>query len=120
MDFVISNIVLVVISLFAVGYLWFVVKTNKRLPVLSEILIIGVYVFVIVYAFFYSQFQTFFGFFGIKNPSMFFVYLGVLLLFFVCFYLYRRVEEQRIEITNLTREIAFVNHKFEKKNKKKK
>jgi hypothetical protein len=113
-----TNIIFIILSLVVLIYLFYIFKTKKRISILIEFLSLLIYLFIFLYSFFYSFFQNLFSLIGINNPSIFFVYLGIFFLFFICLSLYRITESQRIEITKLVREISFINNKLEKKGKK--
>ncbi len=120
MEFNVMVAVFILLSCCILGYLIYSFKTQKRTHILIEVIILGIYLFTLCYAFFFTFFQKIFSILGIPNPTIFFVYLSIFFLFFICFILYKKMEEQRIDITKLVREIAFINHKQEKGKPKKK
>ena len=112
-----SKLLFLLLCIFILIYLIYIFKTKKRFPILVEVSYIGFYGFIILYTFFYSFFQTIFKKIGISNPSLFFVYIAICLIFLIFLMLYRKTEEQRVEITKLVSEIAIINKKLNDKKK---
>ena len=109
------KIIFMILSLIVLIYLIYIFKKQKRIHILVEVFYIGIYGFVFLYAFFYDFFQIVFSFFNIENPSIFFVYISIFIIFLICLTLYRKTENQRVEITKLVSEIAILKNQNSKK-----
>lgn len=109
MDFV--TLFFVVLSVIVLGYFLFVFKSSVRIPLLVEVFFIAVYGIVLLLVLFPSLLGFIEETLGIGSAVNFIVYLSVFVLFFIVFVLYRKSEEQRLEITKLVREIAYLKKK---------
>lgn len=112
MEFV--SVFFVVLSVLVLGYLAYLYKSGRRLPVIFELIFMGAYGFVLVGVLFPSVLDFFGRLLGISSVVNFVVYLSVFVAYFLIFVLYQKDEKQRIEITRLTREIALMRGKEKK------
>jgi hypothetical protein len=80
-----------------------------------ELFFIAVYGIVMLFVLFPSLLDLFESVFGVSSAINFIVYLSVFVVYFLIFLLYQKTEDQRIEITKLTREIGYLKHEKRKK-----
>jgi hypothetical protein len=114
MEFI--SIFFILLSLVVIAYLIHLFKSTKRLPVVFELFAIGVYAVVIVIFLFPETLRLIENMFKIQSALNFMIYLSIFVAYLFIFTLYNEKEQQRIEITKLTREIAIL--RKEKKYKK--
>jgi len=110
------SIFFIILSILSIIYIITLFKTGKRFSVLFEILSIGVYTLVLLLFLFPNLLNLIEITFGISSGINFIIYLSIFIAYFIIFILYQKSEEQRVEITKLVREIAYL--KNGKKNKK--
>lgn len=103
------------LAVLVLGYILYTIKTNKRAPILLEVFYLGIYGIVFLIFLFPNLLNKIQDIFGIQSAINFIVYLSIFVSYFLILTLYRKTEDQRKEITTLTREIAFL-----KKDKNKK
>lgn len=113
MDFL--TIFFVTFSLIIILYLYSISKIHKtRVPIFVEIFFIGAYFFVLLIFLFPDFLNVIEVILGIQSAINFIVYLSIFVSYFLIFLLYKKTEDQRIELTRLNREVAL------KRNEKKK
>lgn len=112
MDFI--TIFFLLMSIVTLGYFIFIFKASKRLPILFELFYIAIYCFVFIIFLYPNILSIIENILGISSAINFIVYLSIFVAYFLIFILYTGKENQRQEITKLTREIAYL------KNEKKK
>jgi hypothetical protein len=105
------NLFFILMSILVLVYLFYTYKSGKRINIWLEIFYILGYIFILLIFLFPSILNFLKYFFGIKSPVNFFLYLAIFVLFIITYNLYQKTEKQRIEITKLTREIAFLKNK---------
>ncbi len=113
-------LILTVITIF---YILFTIKTGLRIPIMIEIFFIIIFFSVLIIVLFPKTLNIFEDFFGVSSALHFIIYLSIFLCYILLFLLYKKSEEQRIEITTIVREIAFLEKRIrdlEKKSKNKK
>ena len=110
-----TTIFFTLMSIFVISYILYIFKTNKRLSLLIEIFYIGIYGIIFLLFLFPNILNIIEEIFGIQSAINFIIYLSIFISYFLILTLYRKTEDQRIEITTLVREIAYL--KAEKKNK---
>lgn len=109
-DFI--NLFFILLSIVVLGYFtysFFVSK--KRMSILAELFFIGVYILAMIFFLFPQILTEIENIFGIQSAINFFIYLSIFTIFFIIYMLYNKTEIQRIEITKLTREIAYLKRK---------
>lgn len=104
----ITSIFFVIASLFVIVYFFYVFKSSKRTHILVEIGFIGIYLIILLITIFPNLLGLIEKTFGINSALNFIVYLSVFVAYFIIFLLYKKSEEQRVEITKLVREIAYL------------
>ena len=114
-----TNLILIVFTLIILIYLIRVLVANKRANRLFELLFIGIFGVVLFFSFFPTTISSIENFLGISSLINLFVYISILVIFILIFKLYQKLEKQRIEITKLTRIIAFNNAKKVERKKQK-
>lgn len=112
MDFI--SIFFILMSIVVITYMIYLFKTSKRLPVIIEIFYIGVYGFVFLIFLFPELLNIIESIFGIKSAINFFVYLSIFISYFIILVLYKKTEDQRVEITKLNRELAYLKNEKRK------
>jgi len=106
MDFI--SYFFIVLSLFAIGYVWYSSKSKRRISILVEVFFLAIYGIVLLIFIFPGLLKFFEVFFGISSAINFFMYLAIFVLFLIVYNLYQKIEEQRVEITKLVREISLM------------
>jgi len=101
----------IILSLIVLVYLIYTFKSKSRIHLLIELLFLGVYSLILIIFLFPQILNIFENIFGINSAINFFIYLSIFMLFFIVYYLYNEKEKQRIEITKLVREIAYLKAK---------
>ena len=112
MDF--TSVFFILMSLLVIFYLIYIFKSDKRISLLFEIFYVGIYLIVGIIFLFPEILRAVENFLGIYSAINFIVYLSIFVAYLIILMLYYKIEEQRIEITKLVREIAYL------KNEKKK
>ncbi|MGM5484206.1 MAG: DUF2304 family protein [Nanobdellota archaeon] len=100
------NVFFVVLSVFVIVYLINVIASKKRTSFLFEFFFLIVYAFVAFIFLFPGFLDWLENFLGISSAINFFLYLAIFVILFILLKFYRKMEEQRKEITKLAREIA--------------
>ena len=108
----------VLVSIIVLIYIIQIFRTSKRIPLLFEILFIGVYLCILLIFLFPQILPIIEGILGIDSAINFIIYLSIFVAYFLIFLLYKRSEDRRVEITMLVREIAYLKNSLNKKNKK--
>lgn len=98
----------VVVLLYFAGLLY---NSSVRIPIILEVFFAGIYFFVLFIFLFPEILSVIEDIFGIDSAVNFLVYLSIFILFFLVFILYKKTEEQRIEITKLVRELSYYKKK---------
>ena len=111
MDF--TTIFFILLSLFMIAYIIFSFSKQKRVHILQEVFFLGIYGVVLLVFLFPNTLSFIEEFFGIQSAINFGVYLSLFLLFAICFMLYKKSEDQRVQITKLNREITYLKHEKE-------
>ncbi len=112
------SIFFIIVSLVVIIYLYNLFKSSKRLPIVFELFAIGVYAVIIVIFLFPELLKVIENIFGIQSALNFIIYLSIFVAYLFIFTLYKEKEQQRVEISKLTREIAFLKREiFKKKDK---
>ena len=112
MDFI--TIFFSFMSIVVVLYIFYLFKSKRRMSIKFELFYIAIYGFVAFIFLFPNTLKFIEKTLGIASALNFIVYLSVFVAYFIIFLLYTKSEQQRQEITALTREIAYL-----KKDKKK-
>jgi len=102
------------LSTIIIAYLFILFKTGKRMGIFFEIFSIGTFFIVILLLLFPKILIIIEKIFGIDSAINFITYSSIFLAYFLIFNLYKKSEDQRVEITKLIREIAFLNYKKKK------
>jgi len=113
MDF--STIFFILLTLIVISYIIFTFKSNKRFHLVSEIFFILIYIVILVLVIFPNLLKKIEEVFGIQSAINFIVYFSIFVAYFLIFIFYTKTEEQRIEITKLAREIAYLKNDKKKK-----
>ena len=98
----------VLVLLYFAGLLY---NSSVRIPIILEVFFAGVYFFVLIIFLFPDILSFIEEIFGIDSAVNFLVYLSIFILFFLVFILYKKTEEQRIQITKLVRELSYLRKK---------
>jgi len=109
MEFI--SIFFISLSILVLSYFLYTFKTSKRIHTLIEVLFLGVYFIILLVFIFPDLLIIIENIFGIKNAINFILYLSIFIAYFVIFLLYQKSEKQRVEITKLVREIAYLKRK---------
>ena len=117
MDFV--SIFFMIMSLSVLFYFIGVLKSGRRVAIIVEIFYVFVYVFVFIIFLYPQILRIIEDVLGIQSAINFIVYLSIFVAYFVIFLLYRKIDDQRVDITKLVREIAFLKQDKKSVNKKK-
>ena len=88
------------------------------MPILLELFFIGIYAILLTFAIFPSVLSAIEIVFGIENIIALITYISIIVAYFMLFILYQKDEVQRVEISKLSREIAFLKKDLEDKKKK--
>lgn len=113
MDFI--SVFFTFLSLITLLYILYILKKLKRLPLIYEIFFLGVYIIILLLFLFPNILDLIQNTFGINSAINFIIYLSIFILYFIVFILYKKTEDQRVEITKLVREIAYINVSKRKK-----
>lgn len=111
-----TTIFFTVLSIIMIVYVIFSFRNNKRNHILQEIFFLAIYGISLLLFLFPDLLEVIEKVLGIQSAINFGIYLSIFLLFSIVFMLYKKSEEQRIEITKLTREISYLKHEKRKKN----
>lgn len=114
MEYNIFQIIIVLFALFALSRTILRIK-DKSLKSVEAPFWVTVWVLVIVLAIFPNSLSFITSLVGIGRPVDLLIYLSVILLFYIVFRLYVRIEGLETNITTLTREIAHKKVKVKKK-----
>lgn len=115
MDF--TSIFFIILSLIVILYFALSMISDKKRPhLLIEGIFLVSYIFVMLIFFFPDILTAIEDFFGIQSAINFILYLSIFIAYLVIFMFYKTLEKRRVEITKLTREIAYL--KNEQNNKK--
>ncbi len=104
MDFISFSFLLLTIVVLI--YLLVLLKAKKRLPIFIEVFYVFAYFFILLVVLFPSLLNLIEESFGISSALNFLVYLSIFMAYFMILILFKRIEEQRAEISKLVREIA--------------
>jgi hypothetical protein len=104
MEFI--SVVLGMLSLITLIYVLMILTSKKRLPIFVEVFYVFSYFFILLVVLFPSLLTLIEQSFGISSALNFITYLSIFIAYFMILLLFKRVEEQRAEITKLVREIA--------------
>ena len=115
-----NTIFFIVMSLLVIGYVIQSFRTQKRMPIILELFFIGAYAFVFVIVLFPETLNVIEYLFGISNALNFIIYISIFIAYFMLFILYQKNETQRVKISKLNREIAFLKKDLSDFMKKKK
>lgn len=108
-----TTIFFILLSIIMLIYIIYSFKNDKRAHILQEVIFLSIY-FIFLIILIFPQILTFIEeILGIQSAINFGIYLSIFILFAIVFMLYRKSEEQRMEITKLVREISYL--KNEKK-----
>lgn len=110
-----TAIFFIIMSLLVVSYLIMLFKTKKRMPILLELFYIFIYTSIAIIYLFPKTLVFIERIFGIKSGINFIIYLSIFIAYLLIFKLYNKIEEQRLEITKLVREIAYLKKDDKKK-----
>ena len=97
------------------AYLFLIFRLQKRINLISEIFFLCIYFFFLLIIIFPELLRWFEKIFGVNSAINFIIYLSIFILFALMFVLYKKSENQRVEVTKLTREIAYLKHGKKKK-----
>ena len=110
-----QTLIILIFSVIALVYVLTFLKSRTRLHLIVEIFFILFFVSAILVVMF-PQIATFFeNLLGINSIVQFITYTSILIAYFIIFMLYQKLETQRVELTNLTREIAFIKNGSKKR-----
>ena len=112
MNFIITFFIVASITMLVYIFLSF--KLQKRTNLFTEISFLCIYSLFLLILIFPEILRWFEKIFGIYSAINFIIYLSSFILFGLVFVLYKKSENQRTEITKLTREIAYLKHKKKK------
>ncbi len=96
-------------------YIFLSFRLQKRINLITEISFLCIYFLFLLIIIFPEILRWFEKIFGVNSAINFIVYLSIFILFALMFVLYKKSENQRVEITRLTREIAYLKHGKKKK-----
>ena len=109
-----QTVIIIIFSILALIYVLTFLKSRRRLHLIVEIFFILFFFGAIVVAIF-PQIASFFeNLLGLQSIVQFVTYTSILIAYFIIFMLYQKAENHRVEITRLTREIAFLKNKNKK------
>ena len=111
MEFI--SIFFILLSIVVIGYVLYSAFHGKRVHLLFELFFLGAYCFVALIFLFPQILRVIENVLGIQSAINFIIYLSIFVAYFLLLLFYNKTEEQRQEITKLTREIALL-----RKNKK--
>ena len=111
MDFDISRSIFFIVSLTLIFYTLYFYRTKKRVHFSVEILFLFFIFCILIYSIFYDFFISFFRELGFEKLTLFLICFTLIVLSFVCFLLYYKSENHRIEISKLVSEIAILKNK---------
>jgi len=102
------TIFFITLSVLVVGYFINLINKKRRTHIIVEIMFILMYIGVIIVALYPKILSHIENTLGISSALNFLVYLSIFVLFLTTFWLYKKTENQRLEITQLVREIAYL------------
>ncbi len=105
------NIFFIIISVVMLIYLVASSFNKKRVGLSTEIFFLLAYAFIAFLFIFPGSLSWIEDLLGIPSAINFFLYLAIFTAYFLILKMYRKTEEQRQEITQLTREIAILKAK---------
>ncbi len=111
-----SSLIFIILSIVVISYVIYIITRKKRAHLLAETGFLGVYIALLILVLFPSLLNFFENFFNIESGINFIIYLSIFIAYFFLFVLYNKSEDQRQEITKLTREVAHL--KSDRKRKK--
>ena len=97
------------------AYIFLSFRLQKRINLITEISFLCIYFIFLLVIIFPQSLRWFEKTFGVNSAINFIIYLSIFILFALIFMLYKKSENQRVEITKLTREIAYLKHGKKKK-----
>ncbi|MFW6285673.1 MAG: DUF2304 family protein [Nanoarchaeota archaeon] len=98
-------------SLIVLGYLIYGFKTSSRVHVLIELFYLTIYTFILSVVIYPDLLKVFETIFGIQSAINFLIYTSIFISYLIIYFLYKKSENQREEITKLVREIAYLKNK---------
>jgi len=113
------NYFFILVSLVLAVYVFWAFRTQKRTKLIHELFFVGFYLIIALFFAFPKILQNIENIFGITSAINFFVYLAILVAYILLFSGYKKLEKLRVEITQLTREIAYLHHEQQKSKKPK-
>lgn len=113
MEFI--SVFFILLSIFVLVYLVYSFKAEKKLSKIWDILFFGIYGAVFIIFVYPPVLNVLENILGIQSAINFVVYLSIFVLFFLVYFMYHKVEAQRVEITKLVREIALLRKDDKKK-----
>lgn len=100
------TILFVLMNVLILVYIFHHIRVKKRVHNLIEFFFILVYVVVTLIALFPQLLSVIEDVLNISSALNFIIYTSIFVSYFLIYILYRKVEKQRSEITNLVREVA--------------
>ncbi len=101
----------ILFSILVIVYLVYSFNTMSRMPIIFEVFFLAIFGVVFLIFLYPNILNIIEDVLGIQSAINFILYLSIFVSYFLIFILYRKDERQRIEITKLTREIAFLKKK---------
>lgn len=114
------SVFFIVLTVLVLLYFVYRFGAEARIPILYEVMALVVYFIVLIIVLFPSTLTFIENVFGITSALNFIVYLAIFVIYLLVFNLYKKTEDQRVEITKLTREIGFLRRDRKKNGKEKK
>ncbi|MCB9370060.1 DUF2304 domain-containing protein [Candidatus Woesearchaeota archaeon] len=103
-----------------VVYFILVSMKKKKSHLVVDSFFVLVYIFIMLIFLFPSSISFLEKTLGIQSAINFIIYLSIFIAYFIIFILYTIIDDQRKQITALTREVALSNYKKEQSEHKKK
>lgn len=113
-----NNLFFILLSLIVLGYLIYVIKSQKRVRLSYELFFAGIFFVVALIFLFPGSVQTIEKILGIKSGANFIVYLSIFVIFIFLFHFQKKLDSLKEDITKLTRGIAYIKTKQAKNEKK--
>ena len=111
--------ILLIVSGFLVLIIWYDFFKKRRLNWFQIFLLIWIALSILIFTLFPDTLRLFWKIFWLQRWADALVYISILSLWYIVISLYNKILDNRKDITELTREIAFLKYKLKNENTKK-
>lgn len=111
-----TTIIFSVLSFSMILYVIYSFSKQKRVHIMHEVFFLTIYGLVLLVFIFPEILDFIENVLGIQSAINFGIYFAIFLVFSLVFMLYKKSEEQRIQISKLNRELTYLKHEKRKKN----